>query len=72
MSLFKLPRLPQFDPDKDGNPFAWIVANAPKARAARATAQAVQRAQLNPRPARPHAQVNTQAGQQEDGRQAAG
>lgn len=28
--------LPVFDPEKDGNPFAWIVRAAPKVRAQRA------------------------------------
>lgn len=31
-SLLRLPPVPRHDPKKDGNPFAWIVANAPKVR----------------------------------------
>lgn len=35
MSLHRMPAAPRYDATKDGNPFAWIVATAPKARAAR-------------------------------------
>lgn len=48
MGIFKLPPIPRFDPEQDGNPFSWIVRNAPKTRAARAAAQALQRASLAP------------------------
>ena len=30
--------LPDFDPSRDGNPFAWIVRHAPTVRAARQSA----------------------------------
>lgn len=30
--LLRLPPAPRYDAQKDGNPFAWIVATAPKVR----------------------------------------
>lgn len=33
--LLRLPRLPVFDRETDGNPFQWIVKTAPKVRAQR-------------------------------------
>lgn len=39
--LLRLPPAPRHDPKKDGNPFAWIVATAPKVRAANATMTAL-------------------------------
>lgn len=35
--LLRLPPVPRFDADRDGNPFRWIVATAPKVRANVAT-----------------------------------
>lgn len=35
MSLLRFPPAPRYDAHKDGNPFAWIVATAPKVRAQR-------------------------------------
>jgi hypothetical protein len=40
----KLPSLPVYDPAKDGNVFAWIVRNAPKARAERQGVEIAMRA----------------------------
>lgn len=31
--LLRLPPVPRFDAERDGNPFQWIVATAPKVRA---------------------------------------
>lgn len=33
--MTQFPPVPRYDPTKDGNPFRWIVATAPKARAKR-------------------------------------
>lgn len=33
--LLRFPPLPTFDPAKDGNPFAWVIANAPRVKAER-------------------------------------
>lgn len=33
MSLLRLPPVPRFDPEKDGNPYQWIAQNAPMVRA---------------------------------------
>lgn len=38
--LLKLPRLPDYDPQRDGNRFAWIIREAPRVRAARQAAEA--------------------------------
>lgn len=35
--LLRLPPAPRFDAERDGNPFQWIVATAPKVRATVAT-----------------------------------
>lgn len=35
MDLLRFPPAPRFDAHTDGNPFAWIVAIAPKVRAQR-------------------------------------
>lgn len=35
MSLLRFPPVPRHDATKDGNPFTWIVATAPKVRAQR-------------------------------------
>lgn len=35
MAINCFPPLPVFNPEKDGNPFAWIVRTAPKVRAER-------------------------------------
>lgn len=32
-ALLRLPPVPRYDAGRDGNPFAWIVAMAPKVRA---------------------------------------
>lgn len=32
-ALLRLPPVPRYDAERDGNPFAWIVATAPKVRA---------------------------------------
>ena len=37
--LLRLPAAPRYDQDKDGNPFDWIVATAPKVRAQRSELQ---------------------------------
>lgn len=34
--LLQLPAVPRHDPKRDGSPFAWIVATAPKVREQRA------------------------------------
>ncbi len=33
MSILRFPPVPRYDASKGGNPFAWIVATAPKVRA---------------------------------------
>lgn len=35
--LLRLPLVPRFDAERDGDPFQWIVATAPKVRATVAT-----------------------------------
>lgn len=35
MSILRFPSPPRYDAQQDGNPFAWIVATAPKVRAER-------------------------------------
>jgi hypothetical protein len=35
MSILRFPPPPRYDAQQDGNPFAWIVATAPKVRAQR-------------------------------------
>lgn len=37
VELLRLPPVPRFDAERDGNPFQWIVATAPKVRANVAT-----------------------------------
>ena len=37
--LLRLPASPRYDPEKDGNPFDWIVATAPKVRCMRSQLQ---------------------------------
>lgn len=36
-TLLRLPPVPRHDPQRDGNPFAWIIATAPRVRAQQAT-----------------------------------
>lgn len=41
--LLRLPPVPRHDPQKDGNPFKWIVDTAPKVREQRAQLQQTHR-----------------------------
>ncbi|MFY9479165.1 MAG: hypothetical protein WAQ08_16085 [Aquabacterium sp.] len=45
-TLLRLPPVPRHDPQRDGNPFAWIIATAPRVRAQQA-AQVHQHRQAN-------------------------
>lgn len=44
--LLRLPASPRHDPEKDGNPFDWIVATAPEVREQRMQLQREHREQI--------------------------